>query len=32
MQFEKVKARVTGRGGDRFSMARFIGRLRYRGA
>ena len=32
MQFEKVKARVTGRGGDRFSVARFIGRLRYRGA
>jgi len=31
MQFEKVKARVTRRGGDRFSMARFIGRLRYRG-
>lgn len=31
MQFEKVKAKVTGRGGDRFSMARFIGRLRYRG-
>ncbi|MEO0439892.1 MAG: COQ9 family protein [Pseudomonadota bacterium] len=30
MQFEKVKARVTGRGGDRFSMARFFGRLRYR--
>ena len=32
MQFEKVKARVTGRGGDGFSMARFVGRLRYRGA
>ncbi|WP_373491410.1 COQ9 family protein [Parasphingorhabdus sp.] len=32
MQFEKIKAKVTGRGGDRFSMARFIGRLRYRGA
>lgn len=32
MQFEKVKAKVTGRGGDRFSMARFVGRLRYRGA
>ena len=31
MQFEKVKARVTGRGGDRFSIARFVGRLRYRG-
>ncbi|SIO16065.1 ubiquinone biosynthesis protein COQ9 [Parasphingorhabdus marina DSM 22363] len=30
MQFEKIKARVTGRGGDRFSMARFFGRLRYR--
>ncbi len=32
MQFEKVKAKVTGRGGDGFSMARFVGRLRYRGA
>ena len=32
MQFEKVKARVTGRGGDRFSVVRFFGRLRYRGA
>ncbi len=32
MQFEKVKAKVTGRGRDRFSMARFVGRLRYRGA
>ncbi|MFT5330617.1 MAG: ubiquinone biosynthesis protein COQ9 [Parasphingorhabdus sp.] len=32
MQFEKAKAKVTGRGGDRFSMARFVGRLRYRGA
>ncbi|MEH6791618.1 COQ9 family protein [Parasphingorhabdus sp.] len=32
MQFEKVKARVTRGSGDRFSMARFIGRLRYRGA
>lgn len=32
MQFEKAKARITGRGGDRFSMARFVGRLRYRGA
>lgn len=32
MQFEKLKAKVTGGGGDRFSMARFIGRLRYRGA
>lgn len=32
MQFEKVKAKISGRGGDRFSMARFVGRLRYRGA
>ncbi|WP_417622799.1 COQ9 family protein [Parasphingorhabdus sp.] len=32
MQFEKAKAKVVGRGGDRFSIARFIGRLRYRGA
>lgn len=32
MQFEKVKAKITKPGGDRFSMARFIGRLRYRGA
>lgn len=32
MQFEKVKAKITRPGGDRFSMARFIGRLRYRGA
>lgn len=31
MQFEKVKAKIIGRGGDRFSMARFVGRLRYRG-
>ncbi|WP_339826633.1 COQ9 family protein [uncultured Parasphingorhabdus sp.] len=31
MQFEKAKAKITGRGGDRFSMARFVGRLRYRG-
>lgn len=31
MQFEKVKAKVTGRSVDRFSVARFIGRLRYRG-
>ncbi len=31
MQFEKVKAKITRPGGDRFSMARFIGRLRYRG-
>ncbi|OAO01029.1 COQ9 family protein [Parasphingorhabdus sp.] len=30
MQFEKVKAKVTGRGGDGFSMARFVGRMRYR--
>lgn len=30
MQFEKLKAKVTRRGGDRFSMARFFGRLRYR--
>lgn len=30
MQFEKVKAKVTGRGGERFSMARFVGRMRYR--
>lgn len=32
MQFEKVKARITRPGSDRFSMARFVGRLRYRGA
>ncbi len=32
MQFEKAKAKITGRRGDRFSMARFVGRLRYRGA
>ena len=31
MQFEKVKAKLTRPGGERFSMARFIGRLRYRG-
>ncbi len=31
MQFEKVKAKITRPTGDRFSMARFIGRLRYRG-
>jgi len=31
MQFEKVKAKVTNRGREGFSMARFIGRLRYRG-
>ena len=31
MQFEKAKARIVRPGGDRFSMARFIGRLRYRG-
>lgn len=30
MQFEKVKARITRPGGERFSMARFFGRLRYR--
>ena len=30
MQFEKVKAKLANRGGERFSMARFIGRLRYR--
>lgn len=30
MQFEKVKAKVAGRGGDGFSMARFVGRMRYR--
>ncbi|MEH6757882.1 MAG: COQ9 family protein [Parasphingorhabdus sp.] len=32
MQFEKVKAKIIRPGGDRFSMARFVGRLRYRGA
>ena len=32
MQFEKAKAKIVRPGGDRFSMARFIGRLRYRGA
>jgi ubiquinone biosynthesis protein COQ9 len=32
MQFEKAKAKITRRSGDRFSMARFVGRLRYRGA
>lgn len=32
MQFEKAKAQFTRPGGERFSMARFIGRLRYRGA
>jgi len=31
MQFEKVKAKITKPGGERFSIARFIGRLRYRG-
>lgn len=31
MQFEKVKAKLTNPGGERFSMARFLGRLRYRG-
>lgn len=30
MQFEKVKAKLTSGGGERFSMARFVGRLRYR--
>lgn len=32
MQFEKAKAKIIRPGSDRFSMARFIGRLRYRGA
>ena len=32
MQFEKGKSKITGRGGDRGSMARFVGRLRYRGS
>lgn len=32
MQFEKMKAKITRPGNDRFSMARFVGRLRYRGA
>ncbi len=31
MQFEKAKAKFISSGGERFSMARFIGRLRYRG-
>ncbi len=31
MQFEKVKAKIANRGGERFSLARFVGRLRYRG-
>lgn len=31
MQFEKVKAKLTNPGGERFSMARFLGRMRYRG-
>ena len=31
MQFEKVKAKLTNPSRDRFSMARFIGRLRYLG-
>src|SRR5690606_36576516 len=31
MQFEKTKAKLLRPGGDRFSMARFLGRLRYRG-
>jgi len=30
MQFEKAKAKLTSGGGERFSMARFVGRLRYR--
>lgn len=30
MQFEKIKARITRPGAERFSMARFFGRLRYR--
>ena len=30
MQFEKTKAKIVRPGGDRFNMARFIGRLRYR--
>lgn len=29
MQFEKVKGRVLGRADRRFSMSRFVGRLRY---
>jgi len=29
MQFEKAKARITGREDDRFSLSRFLGRLRY---
>lgn len=32
MQFEKVKAKVVGKDREGFNMARFIGRLRYRGA
>jgi len=32
MQFEKAKAKLLRPGADRFSVARFIGRLRYRGA
>lgn len=32
MQFEKAKAKIIRPHGDRFSMARFIGRLRYRKA
>lgn len=31
MQFEKTKAKLLRPVGDRFSMARFLGRLRYRG-
>jgi len=30
MRFEKAKARFTGQGDRHFSMARFLGRLRYR--
>ncbi|MGE4321895.1 MAG: COQ9 family protein [Sphingobium sp.] len=29
MRFEKAKARLSGAGGERLSLARFIGRLRY---
>lgn len=29
MRFEKAKARLTGAGGERLSLSRFIGRLRY---
>jgi len=30
MQFEKVKAKIAKTPGERFGMARFLGRLRYR--